>query len=246
MVATIGLGSSLLRLGFSGGTRSQATARSVPPLAQLVASPHVGFYAGAHPRVRSLAPRSCWQIVPRAPCSWQLDAPFYTSLQSHSGFPCPHCAGSLSRALRRRRRRRRRCRRRHLCQAPLFSGTALFSAIAPPPPLSPPLLSGVSVDVCCHTRPRIIPGATAAAAVSIVLAVAAAAATPAAPAQVRRLATRAHGRREASAWRRMSVKESRVFLIETGRNRLLGRHGLPARDHHVSLSHTGGSGPRHG
>ena len=34
-----GLGSSLLRLGISGGTCSQAVARSVPPLAHLVTSP---------------------------------------------------------------------------------------------------------------------------------------------------------------------------------------------------------------
>ena len=53
----------------------------------LVTSPHVGSYAGDRPRARSLAPRSCWQIVSRTPCSWQLDAPFSTLLQSRSGFP---------------------------------------------------------------------------------------------------------------------------------------------------------------
>ena len=53
----------------------------------LVTSPHVGSFAGDRPRARSLAPRSCWQIVSRTPCSWQLDAPSYALLQSRSGFP---------------------------------------------------------------------------------------------------------------------------------------------------------------
>ena len=64
-------------------------------LRSLISSPrHVGSYAGDRPRARSLAPRSCWQIVSRTPCSWQLDAPFSTLLQPHSGFPCPRRAGS--------------------------------------------------------------------------------------------------------------------------------------------------------